>query len=70
MKGKYTPTNSDLYLLVHKVHHISKRTGKIKMRVTAFYKHNDEICNWITPHGPSNLKLDYDVVKHWERYHG
>jgi hypothetical protein len=68
MKGCYTADNSDLYVEVHKVHHISKRTGKIKMKATCFYKNSGEICNWITPYGSRNLELIYDVVKHWKRY--
>ena len=68
MKGLYTATNSDLYVEVYKVYHISERTGKIKMRAACFYKSNNDLCRWITPYGPKNMNLIYDVVKHWERY--
>ena len=69
IKGLYTSTtNSALYIDVHKVHHISERTGRIKMKATIYYRSNNEICHWLTPHGAKNLSLIYDVVKHWKRY--
>ena len=66
--GKYTAANSDLYIVVHTIHNISDRTGKIKMKATIRYKRNDEICNWMTPFGPKNIKLNYETVKSWEVY--
>tara|TARA_R110000851_G_scaffold29641_4_gene81439 strand:+ start:2365 stop:2595 length:231 start_codon:yes stop_codon:yes gene_type:complete len=68
MKGYYTATNSDLYIKVYHVYHISKRTGKIKMKAEVFYKSNGEPCYSMNPHGSKHLELIYDVVKHWEIY--
>ena len=66
--GTYAATNSDLYVKVYKVHNISERTGKIKMRVSIFYKSNDNLCTWLTPSGPTNMSFIYAGVKHWENY--
>jgi len=69
MKGYYTATtNSDLYFNVHKVYHISERTGKVKMKATCYYKHNNEICHWVTPYGAKNISIIYEVAKNWIRY--
>jgi len=67
-EGYYTATHSDLFVRVHKVYHISERTGKIKMRVSIFYKSNHNLCEWLTPRGPKNMNFIYDGVKHWESY--
>ena len=66
--GTYTATNSDLFIKVYTVHDNSVRTGKITIEAEVFYKSNNNLCSWLTPFGPKNLILIWDVVKHWERY--
>ena len=68
MEGYFAATNSDLFMKVHKVLNVNRSTGKIKMKVTCFYKSSGNICDYITPLGNTDLTLDYNVVKHWKRY--
>lgn len=66
---KLTPTTSDLYLVVHKVYHISEEKNYIKLKATIKYKSNDEVCYWLNPLGRAKtFKLDLNTYNSFVKY--
>ena len=54
---------SDLYWKINKVHY--KGDKYVKLSMTTYYKHSNEICHWIPR---KNYKIIRSVYDHWENY--
>ena len=69
MSTYLTPYKSDLYLKVHKIHHISARNNYVRLKATIYYKSNDDVCYWLCPYGQAkNFKLRKDVYDSFKPY--